>query len=84
MSKPKTMTVNELRKLLDGIEGDTLVGFAIPAGDYWHTTLLGGINTSGIAVVEWSEYHRAFKVLNADDEQRANDIDSLPSVLILE
>lgn len=78
----KTVTVAELRKLIEGVEDDVLVGFEVPSGDYWKNVLLGTIKKTDIGLVEYSEYHRQFKVLDAEDED-VKDVTNHQSVLIL-
>lgn len=80
---PKTMTAGELRKLLEGVEDDTLVGFAHPAHDYWHTTLLGEVRKAEVGIVKWSESNRSFVVLDAEAEEKEENVGDLPSVLVL-
>lgn len=79
----KTMTVGELRKLLSGVEDDVLVGFEVPAGDYWRSTLLGTIRKAEHGIVKYSEYHRRYTILDAEREDKEEFPETLPSVLIL-
>jgi hypothetical protein len=83
MDKPRTLTVGELKKLLANVNDDVLVGCDYPAHDHMRTTLFGTIRKAEISTVQYSAYHTAFKVLDADDEEKAENIDELPTVLVL-
>lgn len=70
MHNLSTMTVGELREALNGYDENTPVMVPYPSGDYWHTQLAG--NVSGFRIneglVQWSEYHREWKIIEADEE----------------
>ena len=78
----KTMTVAQVRELIEGVEDDVLVGFEVPSHDYWRNKLLGTITTAEVGLVEYSEYHQQFKLLDAEDED-VQDVTNHQSVLIL-
>lgn len=62
--QPKSITVAELRTVLNEFPDDALVMYATPSRDYWGRTLAKGIDKYEIdrTTIVWSEYHRAWKI----------------------
>ena len=57
------LTVGELIAQLEMFNPSTPIVKARPSGDYWHTTIAGEVDCQELGVIQWSEYHRAFKVV---------------------
>ena len=72
MPRNNTLTVEELREILNDLDGSfdkTPVHIAYNYGDYWHTQVAPGANIARIGSVEWSEYHRMDKVSDEDADE---------------
>lgn len=65
MKTLETMTVGELKAYLEEFPDSCKVVFSFPAGDYWKTQLVGGINYAEYANVKYSGYHEKHQI---DDE----------------
>lgn len=80
MNTPKTMTVGQLRALLQGCDDSTPIGYACPAGDYWRSTVLGEITKATKAVACHSRYHGTFVVVK---EHEGGDVAEDESVVLV-
>ena len=65
--KVRTYTKADLINELSSFDDDTPVFFSYTYGDYWKTDVAESIETVEEANIEWSDYHRMYKV-NADEE----------------
>lgn len=85
----KTMTVRELKTLLEGYDDDMKVCYQHPSHDYWETQLAGRIRHAEEADVEYTEYHLCHQVLEESDDDKddenfvAKEQDSVERVLLL-
>lgn len=68
LTKTHTLTVGQLRAMLEGHLDDTPVLMAAPSGDAWGTTLALPINDAEETLVEWSLYHDTYSVPEQDDD----------------
>lgn len=67
------MKARDLMKALADVDPEAPVGFAHPAHDHWHTTVVSGVKSVGDEHVRWSEYHSSLtlpKSLDDDDDDR--------------
>ena len=84
----ETLTVAELRKLLDGKPDDAKVAFTYPAftypaGDYWRTTLVGPINRAEFKEAEYTGYHSGYRLSDDKDEDDGKKTEETVEVLVL-
>lgn len=67
------MTVAELIEQLQDLPQDKVVAFGYDYGDHWHTEVVKDIMNVDILEVEYSDYHRMFKVCDSNgDEEDEN------------
>lgn len=78
------MTVAELIEELQSFDDDMEVQFAYNYGDYWRTTVCKDITDIDTGYVEYSEYHRMNKLIDADEEDIDEDVSTKKQVLILQ
>jgi hypothetical protein len=57
-----SLTVREIKDLLNQFDDDLPVVFSYSYGDHWHTVALGEINQAQEEAAEWSGYHEMFKL----------------------
>lgn len=62
------MTVKELIEELSLMDSEKEVLFAYPSEDYWGTVCAGEIDSIETGEVEWSDYHRTYKVKEESTE----------------
>lgn len=86
------MKVKELVEILQKFDPEHEVYFQYPSGDYWRHVLAGSVDNVEIGGIEWSEYHRQFKVLEPDpgggaynltDEEAVEKADKIKEVVML-
>ena len=64
-------TVRQLIETLRGFPEDMLVVTTSTAGDFWETELAHGVGDIGIETIQFSDYHREFKLPDeVDDEEK--------------
>ncbi len=68
------VTVRELREELENFDDDTPVVFAYNYGDIGRTTVCQEVKTLDEASIEWSEYHRMFKLADDNQENPTSDL----------
>jgi hypothetical protein len=68
-----TMTVAELRKLLDGQPDDAKVVFAYSVGDYWKTVAVGEIKKARTENATYSGYNNGYRLVTDEDEDEDED-----------
>lgn len=73
MKNPKTMTVGELKAILNEYPNDLPVMMEYPSGDYWKTQIAKELNDAEELEVEYSEYHQKFKLGNQEEEDQDQD-----------
>ena len=61
------MKVSELIAELECYDADSEVHFAYGAGDYWNTVIAPKATRTFQGTVLESEYHRTFKLVDAED-----------------
>ena len=76
------MTVAQLIKMLSYFDDDQEVYLSFPSGDYWGTTLASEVNSVDSCNVVWSEYHRTYKLVAEDDEEKYEDEEPREIVLL--
>lgn len=76
------MTVEQLRKMLSYFDDDQEVYLSFPSGDYWGTTLASKVASIDSCNVVWSEYHRAYKLVEEDNEEKYEDGERREIVLL--
>lgn len=70
MRTPKTsMTVGELKALLDQYPESAPVYFTYNYGDHWHTTVAQQVSSVDKGAIKYSDYHNMNKV----DDEPEND-----------
>ena len=62
------MTVSDLIDELSNYDEDMEVMFAYDYGDHVHTTVAEGVTGVFEETVEYSEYHRSYRVIDEDEE----------------
>ena len=67
------MTVNDLRKALDGFEPSTKVVFAFNSGDHWRTEVARRVGDVREGQVVHSAYHGKLKTVGEEDEDETTD-----------
>jgi hypothetical protein len=67
------MKVKELIDALSNMDEDAEVFYAYPAGDYWHTTIAGAVQTLDEGYVKHSGYHEKMVVADAEDDAEDED-----------
>jgi hypothetical protein len=67
MAKLETMTVAQLREALSKFSDDALVCIRVPSRDYWSTELAGEIQNIQKEETEFSAYHNAHKIVDAEE-----------------
>ena len=61
------MTVKELKKQLECFsDEDEEVLFSYNYGDHWRTSVAGKISNIDRSIVEWSDYHNMWKLVDED------------------
>ena len=68
MKAMKTMTVGELVAVLAKMDQGKPVGFSYGSGDYTKTVLVGTVRDADEKLVEWSEYHREWRLTHERDD----------------
>lgn len=68
LTKTRTLTVGELRAMLENELDDTPVLIQAPSGDAWGTKLALPIRDAEEMLVEWSHYHDTYSVPEQDDD----------------
>lgn len=76
------MTIAQLRKMLSYFDDDQEVFLSFPSGDYWGTTLASKVNSIDSCDVVWSEYHRTYKLVEKDNEEKYEDGERRKIVLL--
>lgn len=66
-----SLTVAELKALLDQYPDNAKVYFTYDYGDHWHTTVAKEITSVDEGAVVHSDYHRMMKVNDEADENNA-------------
>lgn len=66
----KTMTVRDLKNLLDDYDDDMPVVMSAPSGDYWGSVLALPIDSQETQEggIRYSEYHRRWKLAGENDD----------------
>jgi len=59
----ESITVGQLKQMLDNEDDNMEVYFAYPFGDYWSNTVAGSITDVRVEPVAWSEYHAMYKLI---------------------
>ena len=67
------MKVSELIELLQGMDQNDQVHLAHSSGDYWRTVLAPSLDEVFSGYVQYSDYHRADKLLDEYDEEAVLD-----------
>lgn len=71
------MNVSQLRELLQDLEtegyGDTEVVTSYNYGDYWKTQVADSISGASNGHVEYSDYHRMDKIVDADEVEEEDE-----------
>lgn len=67
------MKVKDLIEALSNMDEDAEVYYAYPAGDYWHTTIAGAVETLDEGYVKHSGYHEKMVVADAEDTDEDED-----------
>lgn len=79
-----SMTVGELRKLLDRYDEAVKVVFSYSARDYLRTILLGEIKSAELGEAMETTYHGGFRLCDDKDKERHDGSEPEPiEVLIL-
>jgi hypothetical protein len=82
------MTVSELIDYLKQFDGNQKVVIAQPSSDYWGTVCASEITEAKEGVVEYSDYHRKYKIsdqeIDEDDENEEEYDQDLKKVIILQ
>ena len=60
------MKVSELRKMLEGFDGDLEVHFSYNYGDHWHTEVAPRADRIDMGFIKYSDYHRMDQVVEPD------------------
>lgn len=68
-----TMTVEQLRKLLDGQPADAKVVFSYHTGDYWKTVAVGEIKRAEVKNATYSGYNNGYRLVTEDENERQGD-----------
>lgn len=75
-----SMTVGELKELLEQFDDELPVLFSYNYGDHWNTTVAGTISSADTGKVCYSSYHRMNKVVDGEDEEE--DPNAVEAVII--
>lgn len=67
------MTVRALIEKLQDLDPDRPVHIGYDYGDHIHTTVCPTLRTVEEEQVRWSEYHRMPRLVDADDDEKADD-----------
>ena len=67
------MKVSQLIEQLGYMDKDAEVHFSYNYGDHWHTEVAPAVSNITEGVVEFSEYHRMDKILDADGDCEFDD-----------
>lgn len=62
------MKVLDLINYLKEFPEDAEVGFEVPSGDHWRTRLVYQPQQLSVEQVEYSEYHRALKLADPNED----------------
>jgi hypothetical protein len=76
------MTVLELIEYLEQFDSNQEVMIAQPSGDYWGTVCASKITEAEEQYVEYSDYHKKYKINNPGDEDE--EIPTSKAVIILQ
>lgn len=71
-----TLTVGDLKNMLNGYDDNMPVYFQYNYGDHWRTQVAGEINDVYVSQVEYSEYHQMEKVADEPSD------DTTPALLL--
>lgn len=84
---PQGLTVAELIDLLQYLPQDKVVAFSYDYQDHWHSQVVKEIRNVEVLEVEYSDYHRMFKINDGEDPEDEEDmqetLNSDNSVVIL-
>lgn len=78
--KHNTMTVGELKRLLEGYDDEKLVFFAYNYADHWCTQVAANIFSATGEAVCYSDYHQMCRVIDGSSQPSPTDT---TNVLIL-
>lgn len=67
--KYKTMTVQDLRDQLEGLDPEMEVHIGYDYNDYWNTKVAPKATTAEEQYIKYSDYHRMDKISNDDDNE---------------
>jgi hypothetical protein len=70
------LTVRELIHMLEYEDEDALVYFSYPSGDYWKTMIAEPVSEVNTEKIEFSEYHRSYKVLDQNRIETDDDAEA--------
>jgi len=74
MKELKTMTVGELKKLLNEFPDNVKVAFKYPSHDHWHTELVGKIDNADFVEINYTDYHQCFQIVAEEYEGELEEI----------
>ena len=79
------MKVKTLVELLKHYDQDTEVHFAYNYGDHWRTQVAPSVDSVEEGVVEFSDYHRMYKLADQDfeDEEPGNPDENVRRVVVI-
>ncbi|WP_104992328.1 hypothetical protein [Deinococcus sp. NW-56] len=83
MPELRTLTVGELIDQLARHPDDMPVCVAVPARDYWGTTLAEPVREISTRTVQHSDYHRQFALPRNPDREEEEDVTPAPSLSVL-
>jgi hypothetical protein len=75
------ITVAELIEALKREDPEAQVGFAYPYGDYWDSKVVQSVRKVRVNEIEWSEYHRMFRLPSECDD--AEETETSIKVVVL-
>jgi hypothetical protein len=77
-------TVGDLRRALEDFDEDTLIRFAYPAGDYWHSTIASQIRYLEEGHAKYSGYHEKLTVVDdSEQEEETGSQDGLENCVLI-
>lgn len=68
----KTMTVKDLKEILEEFGDETEVHFAYPSGDHWRSTITPPVRRMEMKQIKHSSYSDNFVLADEDDEEENN------------
>lgn len=79
-----TLTVGELKELLDNFDDEMPVLFCYNYGDYWSTVVAETIGADDVdeGKIFWSSYHNKYKVVLNDDYSELTEEDGVDVLII--